>query len=82
MHVLLNVGRQVKVDYMFDMGYVKAAGGHSRGDQDRGVAGAELAQGVFALPLAAVTVNGGHRVALVVQEVFQGVGPLFGLDED
>ncbi len=80
--VLFDVGRQVKVDDVLDVRNVETAGSNGRGDEDRAPAGAEHAQGVLALALGAVAVDGSHRVAVVVQERLERVGSLLRLDED
>lgn len=82
MHVLLNVGGQVKVDHVLHMGNVQPTGRHCSGHQNGRVPGPELLQSVLALALAAIAMNGGHRIPFLVQEVLQRVGAFLRLDKD
>jgi len=55
--VVINVGGEIIVDDMGDIGNIQATSGDSRGNQDRAHAVAKLVQGLFTLPLCAITVN-------------------------
>ncbi len=81
MDVLLDVGRQVEVDDVLDVRDVETAGGNGRGDEDRGPSTAELPQGLLALTLRAVTVDGSNRVVFGSQERLERVRALLRLDE-
>lgn len=82
MDVVVNVGGEVVVDDVLDVGDIETTGGDSGGDEDRGTSRAEHLKSTLTLALGAVTVNGGGREALVDEEVGEGVGHALGLDED
>jgi hypothetical protein len=81
-NVVVNVGGEVVVDNVLDVGDIETTGSDSSGDEDRGAARTEHLEGTLTLALSAVTVNGGGREALVDEEVGERVGHALGLDED
>lgn len=54
MHVLVNVGRQVKVDDVCDIGNIQTTGSDRSGHQDGSLARAEGLESILALALGAV----------------------------
>ena len=80
--VVVDVGGQIVVDDVGDVGDIQTTGGDGGGDKDGAAAGPEEVEGALTLALSAVAVDGGGGEALVEQEVGQGVGHALGLDED
>ena len=81
MHILFNITGQVKVDDVLYVGDVQTSSSHGGSHQHWGLATTECAQRLLALLLATVAMDTGHRVALGVEEVIQGIGTLLGLYE-
>ncbi|GKT40846.1 uncharacterized protein ColSpa_01026 [Colletotrichum spaethianum] len=80
--VVVNVGGQVVVDDMGNVGDIETTSGNSGGNQNGAATVAEELQSALTLTLSAVTVNRGGGEVLVDQEVGQRVGHALGLDEN
>lgn len=75
-------GRQIIVDDMLDVGDVQSTGSDTSGNHDRTLGSAESTQGIFALSLSAIRVDGRRRKTLVVEEVINHVALDLAVDED
>lgn len=67
--VVINVGGEVVVDDVGDIGNIQTTGSNSSSDQDGAATVAEELEGALTLTLSAVTVNGSCGEALVDEEV-------------
>jgi hypothetical protein len=81
-NVVIDVGWEIIVDDVGDIGNVKTTSSNSGGDQDWATTVSEHLEGTFTLTLSTITVNGGGREVLVDQEVGEGVSHTLGLDKD
>lgn len=82
MHVVVDVGRQIVVHDVSDVGNIETTGSNSSCDQNGATTVTEHVEGTLTLALSAVTVDGRGGEALVDKEVGQRVGHALGLDED
>lgn len=82
MNIVVDVAGQVVVDDVSDVGDIQATSGDSSSNHDRSLSSPEGMQGVLTLPLGAVTVDGGGRHVVAVEEVAEHVGHTLGLDEN
>jgi len=80
--IVVNVGGQVIVDDVSDVGDVEATRSDGSGDEVGRLKVAERAESVLALALGAVTVDRRAPVALVVEELVERVGAALGLHEN
>mmetsp|Transcript_45102 Transcript_45102/g.78750 ORF Transcript_45102/g.78750 Transcript_45102/m.78750 type:complete len:324 (-) Transcript_45102:1100-2071(-) len=80
-HVVVNVGGQVEVDHLCDIGNIQTSGRHIGGYEDGGAAGLKPLQGVLTLALGLVAVDGGSREVVSHEHLLQVVGTALGLDE-
>ena len=82
MYILVKVRRQIKVDHVFNVGYIEPSSGDSSGHQDGRISPLERVESFFTLVLRPVSVDGGHRESLMVQVVLEVVGATFRLHKD
>lgn len=82
MNVVINVGGEIVVDNVGDVGNIQTTGSNSSGNQDRALAIAEKLEGTLTLTLGTITVNRGGGEVLVDQEIRKGVGHALGLNKD
>jgi hypothetical protein len=81
-NVIIDVGGEIVVDDVGDVGNVKPPSCDSSGDEDWATTVSEHLEGTLTLTLSTITVNGGCREVLVDQEVGEGVCHALGLNED
>lgn len=81
-NVVVNIGGEIVVDDVGDIGNIKTTSGNRGSHHDRAAAIAEELQSTFTLTLGAVTVNCRGREALVDEEVRQRIRHTLGLDEN
>lgn len=81
MNVIIDVGGEVVVDNMGDIGNIETTSGDGGGNQDGSVTLTEGLEGHFTLPLGSVTMNGCGGVVAGDEEVGENVGHPLGLDE-
>ncbi|ROW15354.1 hypothetical protein VPNG_02370 [Cytospora leucostoma] len=81
-HVVVDVGGQVVVHNVGDVGNIETTGSNSSCDQDGATSVTEHVESTLTLALSAVAVDGSCWEALVDEEVGQGVRHALGLDED
>jgi hypothetical protein len=82
MDVVVNVGREIIVDDVGDVGNIETTSSHSSSDEDGATTVSEELQSTLTLALGSVTVNGSGREVLVDEEVGQRVCHALGLDEN
>ena len=80
-NVIVNVGGQIVVDDVGDVGDVESTSGNGSGNQDGGTPRAEGLESHFTLALSAVTVNGSRGEGVAKEEVGKHVGHALGLYE-
>jgi len=71
--VVINVGGEIEVDNVHDVGDIKTARGDVSGNKDSNPADLEGPQGVLTLPLGLITVNAGRVDIVLPQLVLQAV---------
>jgi hypothetical protein len=81
-NVVIDVGGEIVVDNVLDVGDIETTGCDSSGNEDGATSRAEHLESTFTLALGTVTVNRGSREALVDEEVGERVGHALSLDED
>lgn len=81
-NIVVNVGWQIIVDHMGDIGNVESTGSNSGSHQDGAAAVTEVLKGTLTLTLSAVTVNGSGWEVLVDEEFGQRISHTLGLDEN
>lgn len=82
MNVVVDVGGQIVVHDVGDVGNIETTGSNGGRNKDGGTAGPESLQRHLTLALGAVTVDGGGGKILGHEEVAKHVGHALGLDED
>lgn len=81
-NIVIDVGGQVVVDDVGNIGDIETTSSNSSGNKDRATARAEHFQSTLTLTLGTITVDSGGGETLVEKEVGQGVGHTLGFDED
>ena len=81
MNIVINVGREIIVDDMGNVGNIETTSSNGGGNHDRSATLAEGLKGHFAFPLGPVTVNGCSRVMVGDEVVAQYVSHPLGLHE-
>lgn len=82
MDVIINVGREIVVDNVGDVGDIETTSSDSSGNENGTSSVTEELEGTLSLTLCTVTVNGGGGEALVDEEVGERVGHALRFDED
>lgn len=82
MDVVVNVGGEVVVDNMGDIGDIETAGSNSSRHHDRAASIAEEFQCSLTLALGAIAMDGGGGEALIDEEIRQRVRHALGFDKD
>jgi len=80
--VVVDVGGEIVVDNVLDVGDIETTSGDSGGDEDRAACVTEHLEGALTFALGPITVNGSGRETLVDQEVGERISHTLGLDED
>lgn len=81
-NVVVNVGGEIVVDDVGDVGDIKTTGGNSSSHHDGAATVAEELQGTLTLALGAVSVDRCGGEVLVDEEVGERISHALGLDED
>lgn len=82
MNVIVNVGGEIVVDDVGDVGNIETTSGNSSGDKDGAATIPEELESSLTLTLGSVAMNGGGREVLLDQEIRERVGHALGLNED
>ena len=69
--IVVDVGGEIKVDNVHDVGDIKTTGGNVSGNEDPNPANLEGPEGVLTLPLSLVTVNAGSVDVVLPQLVLE-----------
>lgn len=81
-NVVVNVGGEIVVDDVRDVGDVESTSGDGGGDHDGRASRLEGLDGVLALALSAVAVDRGRGEVVLLEEALEHVGHALRLDED
>jgi hypothetical protein len=81
-NVVVNVGGQIVVDNVCDVGNIETTSGNSGGNKNGATSVAEHLESTLTLALGTISVNGGGGEVLVDEEIRQRVGHSLGLDEN
>jgi hypothetical protein len=81
-NVVINIGGEIIVNDVGDIGNIKATSSDSSSNQNRAASRTEHLQSTLTFTLGTITVDGSCREALVYQEVRQSIRHTLGLNED
>lgn len=80
--VIVNVGGEIVVNNVGNVGDIQASSSDGSGDQNRGSSVSEHFQSSLSVSLRSVSVNGGGGEVLALQNITEVIGTSLGLDED
>mmetsp|Transcript_19392 Transcript_19392/g.28282 ORF Transcript_19392/g.28282 Transcript_19392/m.28282 type:complete len:292 (-) Transcript_19392:758-1633(-) len=82
MNIVINVGREIEVHDICDIRDIQTTSCYIRCYHDGGMAASERLEGVLALTLTLISMNGACREALLAQDILDVVTRSFGFHED